>query len=69
MSEANDWIEWNGCGKCPVAYGTLVDVRFSDGGEQGRTEAGYWASPRDAVNCWKSNGGCSDITHYRVAKP
>lgn len=66
-----DWIEWNG-GECPVADGTIVDVRHRDGDEffgelawgrrrplEGKTN---WAG---AVY-WHHDEVDGDIVAYRV---
>lgn len=60
-----DWIKWGG-GRCPVAKGTLVDVRHRDGevyrGHQALVTNGGSYAARD----WKFTGAPSDIAAYRV---
>lgn len=65
----NDWIEWTG-GDCPVAKGTLVDVKYRDGHVERRLPANeLHPSTRDAsVAFWKNDGVDSDIVAYRLRR-
>ena len=57
----NDWIEWNG-GKCPVADGTIVDLKFRDGEEVRSANPDVW--------CWShlSDDVSNQVVAYRVVK-
>lgn len=73
MTKANKdgWIRWRG-GKCPVAEGTIIDVRYRDG----KISTGIPAMSHDVpdlVRCatdwghkWKSS---AEIMAYRLHKP
>ncbi len=57
------WIKWEG-GECPVEKGTLVDVKYRDGGINEHVKAmGYWD------NDWHNDGEPGDITAYRLHEP
>lgn len=61
LRESNDqrgggWIEWKG-GECPVAYNSLVIIRYFDG-EERETIA--------AQVSWKHCGDGDDIIAYRI---
>lgn len=65
MSEPNDWIEWGGCDKAPVARNTLVEVRCRDG-ETARADAWFI--------CWghaetPAEMPMLDVVAYRVVQP
>ena len=71
----NDWIEWAG-GDCPVAKGTLVDVKYWNGGEAlGVTagtapdEEGHVAHNGLYAFDWSHDGMHEDIVAYRLAQP
>lgn len=71
----NDWIEWPG-GDCPVAKGTLVDVKYRDGVEALGVTAGTEPSEEGHIShdeCyaadWSCDGVDADIVAYRLAKP
>lgn len=71
LPDTDGWIEWHG-GKCPVAEGTLVDVKFRDGREASSKPANvidnrYSADASPAF--WSSDGGGNDIVAYRLRKP
>lgn len=65
------WIKWKG-GECPVAMGTLVDVRYRDGyatyGVRAlESDCGHY---RDAGSAFWSNDGINnDIVAYRIHMP
>lgn len=62
------WIAWGG-GECPVAEGTLVDVRYRDGDEKSCITA-LTNSPggRDAsADYWMNEGFSADIVSYRIS--
>ena len=68
--DTDGWIEWYG-GECPVAKGTLVDVKFrngriEDGTPAGEDNGGY--SRMQAID-WSHHGFQSDIIAYRLSKP
>ena len=58
----NEWLDWNG-GSCPVADGTLVDIKFRDGSTENAINATRWS--------WKHLPGDpgSDIISYRLVEP
>ena len=66
-----DWIEWNG-GECPVADGTLVDVRHRDGDEFLGQLAWGVARPEEGNTVWAGaafwhrDGVDGDIVAYRL---
>lgn len=74
----NDWIEWPG-GDCPVAKGTLVDVKYRDGQHAYSTTAG--TGPYDITHVaadngkfaeeWQHSGDKCDweIVAYRLVPP
>ena len=70
----NDWIEWTG-GDCPVAKGTLVDVKYRDGVEALGVTAGTLLGDeghvsdngRGAYN-WGSGVSSFGIVAYRLAR-
>lgn len=71
LPDADGWIEWHG-GDCPVAEGTLVDVKFRDGREAYSTPANvidnrYSADASHAF--WNSDGADNDIVAYRLSQP
>jgi hypothetical protein len=55
--EDEGWIEWSG-GECPVARGTLIEVRFRSGAQHIGTG---WR--------WAHDQGESSIVAYRLASP
>ena len=59
------WIPWKG-GECPVAHGTVVDVRYRDGWEGGGL-ASKWRWHHETRGNPILEGG--DIIAYRVVKP
>jgi hypothetical protein len=74
---SNDWIKWPG-GDCPVAKGTLVDVKYRDGVEaMGVTAGTEWGEDgHTSVNnrCALEWGNFDsmfdwDIVAYRLAQP
>ena len=61
----DDWIPWKG-GECPVAHGTVVDVRFRDGWEgDGLASKWRWHHATQENSDVKE----LDIVAYRVVKP
>ena len=59
------WIPWEG-GDCPVAHGTVVDVRFRDGWEgDGLASKWRWHHATQENSDVKE----LDIVAYRVVKP
>ena len=44
-----EWISWSG-GECPVTRGTLVDVKYSDGGENTGVSAMTYGFEDDHIN-------------------
>lgn len=71
LAEKNEgWIKWEG-GKCPVEEGTLVDVKYRDGGEGFNLPAnGFTSDRRDAsISFWRKDGFNNDIIAYRLSKP
>ena len=59
------WIPWTG-GDCPVAHGTVVDVRFRDGWEgDGLASKWRWHHATQENSDVKE----LDIVAYRVVKP
>ena len=61
----DDWIPWKG-GDCPVAHGTVVDVRFRDGWEgDGLASKWRWHHATQENSDVKE----LDIVAYRVVKP
>ena len=70
-----DWIEWTG-GDCPVAKGTLVDVKYRDGrSARGVTagtewgESGHVSDNGKNAEGWSHDGIGADIVAYRLAQP
>lgn len=64
----NDWIKWDG-GPCPVPTGTIVDVKYRDGGILRAIPASVDIDsfPRDAsVAFWSNDGQTNDIVAYRL---
>ena len=59
------WIPWEG-GDCPVAHGTVVDVRLRNQGE-GRAVASNWHWLHETRGNSILEG--ADIIAYRVVKP
>ena len=59
------WIPWEG-GECPVAHGTVVDVRYRDGWE-GDGLASKWRWHHATQESSDVKG--LDIIAYRVVKP
>lgn len=70
LSAKNEgWINWYG-GECPVTMGTLVDVKYRDGGFKSGLEAGTIQCGRDSSRShWSNNGYSCDIIAYRLHKP
>jgi hypothetical protein len=71
----NDWIEWPG-GDCPVAKGTLVDVKYRDGTEARGVTAGTWYGEPEHISDngfnasdWNDDDNMTDIVAYRLAQP
>lgn len=72
----NDWIDWKWPKGAPhrtmpVEPGTLVDVRYRDGGDGWNLVAGEDSGPnwRDAeYRFWKQERHHSDIVAYRLAE-
>lgn len=67
---ADGWIPWAG-GECPVANGTLVDVRYRSGRENYELPANEIDDrfSNDASYCfWHHDGMGNDIVAYRVVK-
>lgn len=65
----SEWIEWNG-GECPVADGTMVDVRYRDGDQINALSAGGHSIGRDAsADYWLYDGYKNDIIAYRLHQP
>ena len=71
----NDWIEWTG-GDCPVAKGTLVDVKYRGGrSAHGVTAGTEWGEPDHVsdngnnAEDWYHDGIGADISAYRLARP
>lgn len=64
------WIEWSG-GNCPVARGTLVDIRVRDGREKLNLAANMiTGGALDASYAfWRHDGFRGDIVAYRLARP
>ena len=58
------WIPWEG-GECPVAHGTVVDVRLRNQGE-GRAVASNWRGLHQTRGNSILKG--TDIVAYRVVK-
>ena len=59
------WIPWKG-GECPVAHGTVVDVRYRDGWEgDGLASKWRWHHATQESSDVKE----VDIIAYRVVKP
>ena len=59
------WIPWEG-GECPVAHGTVVDVRYRDGWEgDGLASKWRWHHATQESSDVKE----LDIIAYRVVKP
>ncbi len=54
------WIKWHG-GECPVPKGTLIDVRFRDGGTLDIADVLDWR--------WSHKGWDEDIVAYRICEP
>lgn len=66
------WIEWAPVINCPVARGTLVEVKYRDGGVAGPFPAleNVKEAHRDAGDAfWKEDGLNNDIVAYRLIKP
>lgn len=62
------WIKWTG-GDCPVHQGTLVDVRYQDGGEYFRVPAALYKDGKAigrAYN-WAAHIGPGTIVAYRLS--
>lgn len=68
--DADGWIEWKG-GECPVADGTLVDVKYRDGEENiGVPAMAISVAGRSRIDyVWGHIGSNSDITAYRLHQP
>jgi len=64
VADADGWIKWEG-GECPVAHGTLVDVRHRSGFEAMRCRAGMLYATRLH---WLNEGSDADIIAYRLSK-
>lgn len=67
------WIEWGG-GECPVEEGTLVDVKYLDGGENNHVSAGVpldraGSDPNRNAYRWEKNRHPNSIIAYRLHKP
>lgn len=63
-----DWIEWKG-GQCPVARGTLVDVKYRCGEERFSLPALEMVPGEDAsYSFWKNDGMRMDIVSYRLTQ-
>lgn len=70
----NDWIEWTG-GDCPVAKGTLVDVKYRDGRSANGVTAGTESGEPNHVSDngsnaedWSHDGVWADIVAYRLSR-
>lgn len=62
------WIEWSG-GECPVAAGTLLDVKFRDGEFTNKVPAGGFpaeSNKRSAVDWGHVTGSGREIIAYRL---
>jgi sporulation protein YlmC with PRC-barrel domain len=57
------WIDWEG-GECPVAGGTLVDVKHRDGGLHFNERAACCG----AAHIWWHSAHAGDIVAYRLSK-
>lgn len=67
-SGEDEWLPWPG-GDCPVAEGTLVDVRYRDGEEKFNVPAGTPVEGREAnADYWENWNYRSDIIAYRIAQ-
>ena len=66
--DADGWIEWKG-GECPVAKGTLVDVRFKNGMEMVGAPAGQTPDhlPRN-ITAWARSNAPGAVIAYRLHK-
>lgn len=62
--DADGWIKWEG-GECPVAPGTLLDVRHRSGFEAMRCRAGRSYATR---RHWLDESSDADIIAYRLSK-
>lgn len=70
MSEAGDWIKWEG-GECPVAQDTILDVKHRDGeifrGQPAMSFRTHRGGEFIGAACtWQHDGECGDIIAYRV---
>lgn len=70
ITDPDGWIAWHG-GKCPVAKGTLVDVRYRNSAERHNIPALELISGDDDASYayWKNDGMSNDIIAYRLSKP
>ena len=67
--DTDGWIEWHG-GECPVAKGTLVDVKHRDGNVHLNQSALLDAPlPNGCAEDWDNDGVSGDIIAYRLSKP
>lgn len=66
LNNDEGWIEWLG-GECPVPMGTLVDVKYRDGGEASCVPAGKFVSGGRFAVEWDHSGVNGDIVAYRLA--
>lgn len=66
---SDGWIKWEG-GECPVAEGTMLDVRYRDGTVRGNIPALVWADFEDDATepYWENDGISNDIVAYRIVE-
>ena len=70
QADADGWIPWSS-GECPIATGTVVDVKYRNGAIGAGLPANiHTPSRKDDAGpvYWRSNGMLNDIIAYRIAK-
>lgn len=66
LNREDGWIKWRG-GECPVPKGTLVDVKYRDGGEASCVPAMEFVSGGRFAVEWDHSGTNGDIIGYRLS--
>ena len=69
--DADGWIKWYG-GRCTLPAGTIVDVMYRDGRQNGRAIPvridGVLGNKRVGIGRWVHDGSGSDIIAYRISR-
>lgn len=67
VADEDGWIKWGG-GKCPVPYGTRIDVKYRGGGRAVGIGALIPKLLGNTANHWEHINCAGDIIAYRLSK-